>query len=325
MTATTTTTQLLGIPKKLLSHYQQPQFTCLDQSATFPSSVINDDYCDCKDGSDEPGTSACINSQFFCLNKGAVKQYLTSSKVNDGICDCCDGTDEWKQVVNCPDQCEKLGEQLYQSLLVDIALARKGLMAHDTLVEQSKSLKTEKETRRTTLQNELAELERRLSEAREKVNVEEAKENEERTKRVAEQAGQQQQQVDEQPVASQDEKSTTTTAEPESLNQQVETEIEAFPYPKEYAYPQPTATEVEKKAEGEENFPYPEEYMYKADDADLIPPPEDVNAGVSNPGSDNKQDENTEQKHPSDYVSEGKSSLLRIHLNVFVIPFFSNN
>ena len=31
-------------------------FTCLDGSVTVPFSYVNDDYCDCPDGSDEPGS-----------------------------------------------------------------------------------------------------------------------------------------------------------------------------------------------------------------------------------------------------------------------------
>jgi len=51
-----------------------------------PFNQVNDDYCDCRDGSDEPGTSACMNSSFACENLGYVVQSIPSSRVNDGIC-----------------------------------------------------------------------------------------------------------------------------------------------------------------------------------------------------------------------------------------------
>lgn len=53
---------------------------------TIPFDWVNDDYCDCNDGSDEPGTSACHNGRFYCLNLGHRAMEVPSSRVNDQIC-----------------------------------------------------------------------------------------------------------------------------------------------------------------------------------------------------------------------------------------------
>lgn len=74
-----------------VAHHYEPSngnFTCLDGSRRIPVSAINDDYCDCPDGSDEPGTSACEDTgvRFYCENVGHIPGSVLASRVNDGIC-----------------------------------------------------------------------------------------------------------------------------------------------------------------------------------------------------------------------------------------------
>lgn len=77
-------------------------FTCLDGSGNIALSALNDDFCDCADGSDEPGTAACSGIDqgraaqvfFYCQNTGSQPRYVYRSHVLDGVCDCCDGSDE---------------------------------------------------------------------------------------------------------------------------------------------------------------------------------------------------------------------------------------
>ena len=62
---------------------------------------MNDDFCDCFDGSDEPGTSACQFAEFFCdTQNDYLKEKIPSSRVDDQICDCCDGSDGKKFLKN---------------------------------------------------------------------------------------------------------------------------------------------------------------------------------------------------------------------------------
>ena len=60
-----------GVPLSKSSLYSpNKDFQCLDGSKILSFLKVNDDYCDCSDGSDEPGTAACTNGSFFCQNKG---------------------------------------------------------------------------------------------------------------------------------------------------------------------------------------------------------------------------------------------------------------
>lgn len=73
-------------------------FTCAGEDGTrleLPCDRVNDDYCDCFDGTDEPATDACTESVedpgFRCADNG---QSVFRSRIMDGLRDCEDGSDE---------------------------------------------------------------------------------------------------------------------------------------------------------------------------------------------------------------------------------------
>ncbi|XP_015344544.1 glucosidase 2 subunit beta isoform X3 [Marmota marmota marmota] len=127
-------------------------FTCLDGSATIPFDQVNDDYCDCKDGSDEPGTAACPNGSFHCTNTGYKALYIPSNRVNDAICDCCDGTDEYNSGIICENTCKEKGRKERESLQQMAEVTREGFRLKKILIEDWKKAREEKQKKLIELQ-----------------------------------------------------------------------------------------------------------------------------------------------------------------------------
>ncbi|XP_076814197.1 glucosidase 2 subunit beta-like isoform X2 [Clavelina lepadiformis] len=120
-------------------------FTCLDGSRTISFQFVNDDYCDCFDGSDEPGTSACPDGQYHCTNAGFRPLNIPSSRVNDGVCDCCDGSDEWKNQSLCPNTCKELWRIEKEEREKQTAEESQGYTIRQELAETGRAKKAERE------------------------------------------------------------------------------------------------------------------------------------------------------------------------------------
>ncbi|KAK9447904.1 glucosidase II beta subunit-like-domain-containing protein [Limtongia smithiae] len=114
LTAAAANIVVRGVAPQDLERYQpdvQERWACIgDPTIVIPYSRVNDDFCDCPDGSDEPGTSAC-EYKYYCANKGHIPKYISSARVNDGVCDydvCCDGSDEvGAGLIRCENRCKE--------------------------------------------------------------------------------------------------------------------------------------------------------------------------------------------------------------------------
>ncbi|XP_061389830.1 glucosidase 2 subunit beta [Musca vetustissima] len=153
----------IGVPLAKATLYRpngDNSWKCLDESKTLKFTQINDDYCDCPDGSDEPGTSACPNGIFHCINQGHRSQDLPSSRVNDGICDCCDGSDEYHPTAGrCSNSCDELGRAEREQRKSQAEMLKKGAAKRSEMVARGQQLKAERENRRRELEQRRQEQE----------------------------------------------------------------------------------------------------------------------------------------------------------------------
>lgn len=163
-------TQEIQYQSHLSSNGQQ--WTCLNNTnIQINITQINDGICDCPDGSDEPGTSACnvinekthSNNLFYCKNEGFIPRYIHKSLVDDGVCDCCDCSDEMEGTGQ--NVCGQLNEMYHNVIDGELQAAELGksqlLSYFDTAKINIKESSVENELSQTlkedigSLQNEL--------------------------------------------------------------------------------------------------------------------------------------------------------------------------
>jgi len=155
--------KFLGVPDDKLELYKPKDgnfFQCLDGSKLIPYSALNDDYCDCPDGSDEPGTSACPDSTFYCKNKGHIPAVIPSSRVNDGVCDpeCCDGSDENSGIIKCPNICEQVANEHNKEEIERKKILKEGLAKKAKYLEEASELVKKENSKKEKLEREINKL-----------------------------------------------------------------------------------------------------------------------------------------------------------------------
>jgi protein kinase C substrate 80K-H len=161
-----------------------------------PIEHLNDDYCDCADGSDEPGTNACLGGSFTCQNFGFVTTGIPSSRVNDGICDCCDGSDEYRSNRVCENTCNEMASKAREEEERTKRVVEAGIAVKKELIQKGIEMRKylrvkldELESKKINAENEKSKLEEAKnileSKAKELTDIQDAKFEEERQKRLA--------------------------------------------------------------------------------------------------------------------------------------------
>jgi len=159
--------QTHGVSPDLLPRYSPssspPSWKCLDESLVIPWTAVNDDYCDCPNGSDEPGTGACPDTTFYCVNEGHIGAQIFSTRVNDGICEpeCCDGSDEAPGV--CPNRCKEIGEEYRKRVAAEKKLRKTGSKIRSTYIAFAHKEKKRLEESVVSLEKDIAVQEKEVA------------------------------------------------------------------------------------------------------------------------------------------------------------------
>ncbi|KAI8628396.1 glucosidase II beta subunit-like protein [Xylariaceae sp. FL1651] len=189
-----------GVGPEFTKFYEiKDTFACIAHpSMIIKASQVNDNTCDCPDGSDEPGTAACAlldhlspvqplpaslsgstNTTnalpgFWCANKGHIGAYVPFMYVNDGVCDydlCCDGTEEYGKVggIKCENKCAEIGKEWRRIEKERKENAERASKKRHALVKESKELRRQVEAKITSLEAEIKDLEKKQVELKTKL------------------------------------------------------------------------------------------------------------------------------------------------------------
>ncbi|KAK6858270.1 hypothetical protein PG995_005969 [Apiospora arundinis] len=188
-----------GVGPEFAKFYElKDTFNCIGHPAiSIPASKVNDNSCDCPDGSDEPGTAACAFLDplsppqplphafsgttnvsnalpgFWCANEGHIGAYVPFMYVNDGVCDhqlCCDGSEEYRGVggVKCENKCAAIGKEWRRVEKERKDNLERANKKRRTMAKESRELRRRVEAKITTLQEEIKGLEFKRDELKQK-------------------------------------------------------------------------------------------------------------------------------------------------------------
>ncbi|KAL6626376.1 hypothetical protein ACP70R_030102 [Stipagrostis hirtigluma subsp. patula] len=180
----------LGIPPQDESYYRGSVIKCRDGSGRFTRDKLNDDFCDCPDGTDEPVDTSVpggeILRKFYCKNAGHTPITIFSSRVNDGICDCCDGSDEYDSNVTCKNTCWEAGKAAREKLKKKVATYKSGVVIRKKEVERAKEAFAKDEAELAKLKGEEKVLQGLVDKLKEQKRLIEKAEEEERLRKEKE-------------------------------------------------------------------------------------------------------------------------------------------